>query len=157
MYSCTSSRKNVAKEGVIFTRDSLLYKLRNDLSINCEDSESLSIEILSGQTRNIIFNVVYRPPDGDLNKCETLFKKILLDSTIVSKTFFLAGDFNINLLDFEMSKKVRSFVNLILECSMIPAINKPTKVTKDTARTIDNIINCILNSDFESTRIIQSF
>ena len=62
---------------VTFIRGSLLYKLRNDLSINCEDIESLSIEIMNSQTRNIIFNVVYRPPDGDLNVCETFFKKIL--------------------------------------------------------------------------------
>ena len=90
---------------VIFIRDSLLYKLRNDLSINCEDIESLSIEILNSQTRNIIFNVIYRPPNGDLNVCETFFKKILSDITTVNNTFFLAGDFNINLLGFETNKK----------------------------------------------------
>ena len=35
--------------------------------------------------------------------------------------------------------------------SMIPTINKPTRVTKHTATAIDNIItNCIINSDFKS-------
>ena len=44
------------EEGIlIFIRDSLLYKLRNDLRINCEDIESLSIEMLNSQTRNISF------------------------------------------------------------------------------------------------------
>ena len=106
----------------MFIRDSLSYKLRNDLSINCEDIESLSIEILNSQTRNIIFNVIYRPPNDDLNACETFFKKILSDSTTVNKPF-LAGDFNINLLDFETNKKVQSFVNLMFEFSMIGTIN----------------------------------
>ena len=64
--------------------------------------------------------MIYRPPNGDLNVCETFFKKILSDSTIVNKTFFLAGDFNINLIDFETNKKVQSFVNLMFEFSMIP-------------------------------------
>ena len=73
---------------VIFVRDSLLYKLRNDLSINCDDIESLSIEILNSETRNIIFNVIYRPPNSDLKVCETFFKKILKDGTTVNKTFF---------------------------------------------------------------------
>ena len=95
--------------------------------------------------------MVHRPPDGDLNICETFFKKILSDSTIVNKRFFLAGDFNINLFNFETSKKVQSFVNLMFEFSMIPTINKPTRVTKHTATAIDNIItNCIINSDFKS-------
>ena len=78
-------------------------------------------------------------------------KKILSDSTTVNKTFFLAGDFNINLLDFQTNKKVQSFVNLMFGFSMIPTINKPTRVTKHTATAIDNIItNCIINSDFKS-------
>ena len=69
----------------------------------------------------------------------------------LTKLFFLAGDFNINLLDFETNKKVQSFVNLMFEFSMIPTINKPTRVTKHTATAIDNIItNCIINSNFKS-------
>ena len=87
----------------------ILIAIGNGLSINYEDIESLSIEILNSQTRNIIFNVIYRPPNGDLNVCETFFKKILSDSSTVNKTFFLAGDFNINFLDFETNKKVQSF------------------------------------------------
>ena len=131
----------------MFIRDSLLYKLRNDSSINCEDIESLFIEILNSQTRNIIFNAIYRPPNGDLNVCKTFFKNILSDSTTVNKTFFLAGNFNINFLDFETNKKFQSFVNLMFEFTMIPTINKPPRVTKHTAAAIDNIItNCIINT-----------
>ena len=129
---------------VIFILDSLFYKLRNYLCINCKDTESLSIEIPNNQTRNITFNVVYRPPDGDLNLCEKLFKKILSDSTTVNKIFFLAGGFNIDLLDFETNKNMQSFVNLMFELSMIPTINKPTRVTKHTATAIYNISNYIL-------------
>ena len=39
----------------------------------------------------------------------------------------------------------------MFEFSMVPTINKPTRVTKYTATAIDNIItNCIINSDFKS-------
>ena len=83
-------RKSCKGRGVvIFIRDSYLYKLRTDVSINCEDIECFSIEILNSQTRNIIFNVVYRSPDGDLSISKTFFKKILSDSTTVNKLFFL--------------------------------------------------------------------
>ena len=123
---------------VIFIRDSLLYKLRNDLSINCEYVESLSIEILNSQTRNIIFNAICRSPNGNLNVCETFFKNIFFDSTTANKTFFLAGNFNINVLDFETNKKVQSFVNLMFEFSMTPTINKSTRVTKHAATAVDN-------------------
>ena len=93
------------EETVIFVRDSLLYKLRNDLNTNREDTESLSIEILNSETRNIIFNVIYRPPNSDLKVCETFFKNILADGTTVNKIFFPAGDFTINTFDFETNKR----------------------------------------------------
>ena len=120
----------------LFIHDSPLYKLHTDLSINYED----------------IFNHVYKPSDGNLHVCKTFFKKILSESAAVSKTFFLAGDFNINLLNFETNKKIQSSVNLMLESSMIPTINKPTSVTKHTAT--DNIItNYFLTSDFKSAMV----
>ena len=128
-----------------------MYKLRTDLSINSEDIEFLSIEVLNSQTKIFFLNEVYETPGGDLNVCETFFKKILSESTAVNKTFSLTGDFNINLLDFETNKKVQSLVNLIFEFSLIPTIYKLAIVTKDTATTIDNIItNYFLNSDFKS-------
>ena len=106
--------------------------------MNCKDIESLSSEMMNSQTRNIIFSVVYRPPAGNLIVYETFFKKILSDSATVIKSFFLAGDFNINLLNLETNNKVQSFVNLMFEFSMIPTINKPITVTNHTATAIDN-------------------
>ena len=42
----------------------------------------------------------------------------------------------------------------MFEFSMIPTINKPTRVTKHTATAIDNIItDCILNSNFKSALV----
>ena len=42
----------------------------------------------------------------------------------------------------------------MFEFSMIPTINKPTRVTKHTATAIDKIItDCILNSDFKSALV----
>ena len=42
----------------IFIHDSLDYKLRKDLFINCDPIESLTIEICKRKTRNKMFNVV---------------------------------------------------------------------------------------------------
>ena len=80
--------EKVAKEGDCYIYcDSLFCKLGNDLSTKCEDTESLSIEVLNSQARDI----------------RNLFQKNPSDSTTISKTFFFAGDFDINLLDYETS------------------------------------------------------
>ena len=69
----------------------------------------------------------------------------------------IAGDFNLNLLDYEKCKKVHEFINLIYENSMIPTINKPTRVTRQTATAIDHILtNLFVNFDFK-TAIFKSY
>ena len=89
----------------IFVHESLCYTKRNNLYINCEAIESLSIEIRNNDGKNIIFNIVYRPPDGDLEVCENYFQSILSHNSIRNKSVILAGDFNINVLDFEQNNK----------------------------------------------------
>ena len=68
----------------------------------------------------------------------------------------IAEDFNMNLLDYEKCKKVQEFLNLIYENSMIPTINKPTRVTRQSAVAIDYILtNYFVNFDFK-TAIFKS-
>ena len=63
----------------------------------------------------------------------------------------LAGDFNLNVLDFEQNKKVQNFVNLMFQFGLIPTINKPTRVINGTISAIDQIItNSIYNNDFKT-------
>ena len=66
------TRKNRKGGGVcVFVRDSHSFKLREDLSTNCDAIQSLSIEISSTKSKNII-----RPTNGDMKQCETHFKDI---------------------------------------------------------------------------------
>ena len=57
----------------------------------------------------------------------------------------IARDFNLNLLDYENSKKVKDFLNLIYQSSMTLTINKPTQVTRKTATAIDHILTNSFN------------
>ena len=63
----------------------ILLKERDDLSINSEAIESLSIEITNSESKNIVFNVVYRPSDGDINVCESCLKNIFFKGNVTRK------------------------------------------------------------------------
>ena len=68
----------------------------------------------------------------------------------------MAGDFNMNQTDFEQNKKAQNFLNIMFGHSMMPVINKPTRVTKNTATAIDHIfINSVTTTKFK-TGIIKS-
>ena len=123
--SLHQNRKHKNGGGVaLFVKDSCSFKKRDDLSINSEAIESLSIEIKNNEYKNIIFNVVYWPPDGDIDVCENYFKNIFFKDNVIRKNILLAGDFNINLLYFEENKKVQNFINLIFQFGLVPTTNK---------------------------------
>ena len=68
----------------------------------------------------------------------------------------MAGDFNMNLLDFKQNKKVQNFLNIMFGHSIMSVINKPPLVTKNTAAPIDHIfINFVTTTKFK-TGIIKS-
>ena len=56
--------------------------------------------------------VDYRPSIRDSNLFEKYFKDVFTKSDITNKTIVSTGDFNVNLLDFNISKKDQSFVNV---------------------------------------------
>ena len=62
-YSLLHENRKCRRGGgvAIFVHKSLCYTKRNDLCINCEAIESLSIEIRNNDGKNIIFTIAYRP------------------------------------------------------------------------------------------------
>ena len=67
------------------------------------------------------------------------------------RNIFLAGDFNINSLDYSWNTIVRDFFNLAFQNSIFPVINRPTRVTKTSATIIDHILtNGIIDSPLHS-------
>ena len=85
----------------------LSFKRQQDLDINSEAVESVSIEILNKKCKNIILNTIYRPRHGDI---EAILSYLFAKNDTVNKHIVLTGNFNLNVLDFENNKKVENFV-----------------------------------------------
>ena len=139
----------------IYIHESIAFKERKDLSISNNESEVLSIEIIN-TTKNVVLSSVYRPPDSSIKEFKTSLKPIFDDIQKSNKDLYLVGDFNINVLDYQNNTKVKDFVNFSFQNSLIPLINKPTRVTRTSATAIDHIItNAFINKTIE-TGIIKA-
>ena len=57
-----------------------------------------------------------------------------------SKLFYAIGDFSLNVLDYSTNEKVTKFLSLTFGYGLVPVINKPTRVTKNIATAVDDII-----------------
>ena len=83
----------------IFVHKEIYFKPRTDLSMNSNDVESLCIEIHHKNDKNILFSVMYRPPNGDMTVFEKFCKNLLSANDKTSKNIISAGNLNINVLD----------------------------------------------------------
>ena len=89
--------------------------------------------------KNIIVGCIYRHhtiTDKEFtNKLTTLLDKIKKEK----KTCYLAGDFNINLLDIEKDKDVEQYFDSLTNYNFMPLITSPTSISKTSKTLIDNI------------------
>ena len=71
------SHKNGRAGGIsMYIHDSLNFKSRKDLDINTKNVESLSIELVSKNSKNNVVSTIYRPPGGDFKDFNNFLKYI---------------------------------------------------------------------------------
>ena len=68
------------------------------------------------------------------------------------KPVYITGDFNLNLLDYNTNRKVKSYLNIIFSHSfptVVPLINKPTRISRRNATVIDHVLtNAFMNENY---------
>ena len=115
----------------------------------------MCVEVEKKNLKNIVLNLDYPPPNGYHEELENYFKSLLLKREISHRGIISARDFTVNLLDFHANKVVQSFVNFMFRFEVIPTINKPMHVTRQTATVIDHITtNSLMHTGFRSGIII---
>ena len=129
-----------SKGGVaIYARDNLNVIERHDLNHVNNNFEAIWIEIVNSNSKNIICACIYRHPSTDI---DILTDYVINCLTIVNnenKVCYVSGDFNIDLLKYEISKKHCNFVNSLTSLGYLPFILQPTRVTDFSSTIIDNI------------------
>ena len=149
--SIHSERKSKKKGGglLIYIKNDLIYKVRNDLSVSDDDRESLTIEIINKTSKNILVSCCYKPPNGNTRSFNKHLENIYNISSNEKKLLFILGDFNINCLNYNSDNIVNEFYNGAFSHGIIPLINRPTRVTTKSCTLIDNILtNCLYERKF---------
>ena len=72
--SLHQARKNRRGGGLcIFLLESLSYKVRDDLAVNSSAIKCLCDEVFNKNSKSIVLNLAYRPPNGNSNEPENYF------------------------------------------------------------------------------------
>ena len=138
----------------LYISDDYSSSLRQDLSIMNDSIESLFVEVEGTEVsnNNTIVGVIYRPPKGDLELFLNTINEMLLKLNQENKTLYIMGDFNLDLLKINQHRYTATFIETMLSHSLLPMINKPTRIKNDSETLIDNIFcnkindHCLFNA-----------
>ena len=108
----------------------LSYHLRNDLRLfDLGKTESTFIEIICSNSNNVIVGCICKHPALPVNDFTNYFASPLLLKLQKesSKIVFLLGDFNIDLLKYEISDLINNFIDTLSSNFVLPHILLPTR------------------------------
>lgn len=134
----------------LFVDNNIEFTIRDDLTIKCDNCDSVFIEINSPQARKSIIGVIYRPETVIL---DSFFSDVARVFDIINKEHkmsYVMGDYNIDLLKHGSNNKISEFVNLIYSNNFFPCIDRPTRVTEKSATLIDNILTNDMSAKINS-------
>ena len=143
-------RKNRQGGGVsILIQECIPYKVRHDLSLMNEDIECIFVEAIP--SKKVLVGVIYRPPGKSIDYFNEQLKLIFEKLNHIRYPCYLMGDVNINLINHASHKSTGDYLDLIYSNGFIPLINRPTRVTEQSATLIDHIIT----NDFVDKSLYQ--
>jgi hypothetical protein len=128
----------------IYIKDSIQYNLLTDLNINTNDIEMVWLEIKKENLlfeKYLIIGGMYRRPGSNPNSFIEILSEKLHIIKQMNKQCIYAGDFNLDLLKYKSHNPTNDFINLNFALSYTPQINRPTRITSDTATIIDNLFS----------------
>lgn len=120
-----------------------LYKPRKDLLFYSHKKiEPMFIELLIPNKQNYLIRMVYKHPviqhikfnDGCIT---SLLSKLKTEN----KATIVAGEFNLNMINYTQVRGAHQFLKTLLSDNFIPQITLPKRVTKNSVTLIDNIFS----------------
>ena len=128
---------------LLYIRNHLLYKTRNDLNIyKSAELESTFTEIINHKKLNILLGCIYRHPVMDLNEFNDYYLNELLHKlSSENKSVILLGDFNVDLMKYDNHHSTNEFLDSLSSHLFLPHITQPTRIRDSSKTLIDNIFS----------------
>ena len=121
----------------LYIRSELMFRERPDLNLNDDDAEDLWVEIFSPSKESIIVGTIYFHPNNIVNEFSRNLENTIIKLNNQRQTFYILGDFNINLLSD--SRLTHACLNSLTSLGVHCLINKPTIFMHNCTPLLDHI------------------
>ena len=122
----------------VLISNQLGYKIRDDLTFDCETHEFVMIE-LKCKTHSILCCSGYRPPNTNPALFVKNFSQQIKVLQQVNRNIIVGIDHNMDLLKTDKHHSTQDLLDSLLELKLSPTILRPTRICHTAATLIDNI------------------
>ena len=136
-FECVDSPTDAGGVGV-YLSNQINYCLRKDLDLGARHCEDLWLDI-ELDNKKFVFGVIYRHPGHKYNSfCDKLCNTLNMLNKSKSN-YIIVGDFNIDLLKYNLVTPVTDYVNSLHSMGCNVSVDLPTRVTCNSSTCIDHI------------------
>lgn len=96
-----------------YIKNDLNFNIRPEFTITADDFEALWIEVHNNCHSNLLCGIIYRHPNGDLERFIEYVSSTTDRINQENKPCIIMGDFNIDLLKFESHSATDGFLNTL--------------------------------------------
>ena len=163
-YTMLCANRRISAHGglIIYVHDDFAFKeLNATLPITHTSMlfESLIIEVWrkSCEFQKYTIANIYRLPlytSDDLTKFTDEHTQLLHELRLRSKTVYLCGDYNIDLLKIDSNEKFSTFYENTTSVGFVPKITLPTRICETMSTLIDNIYTNVIDKSHTSGILI---
>ena len=130
-----------------YIQNNINYILRNDISLDIPSCEDLWIEIKDQSNKSSICGVIYRHRKHNIQTFQNEMMRIINKLNLENKPIYICGDINIDIGRYHISQPTKHYVDTLQSLSYRILIDKPTRITTNTATVIDHLYsNDFVNS-----------
>ncbi len=132
----------------LYIKNNIEYNLRNDIVFNVSRCETLWIEVKDSVGKSSIVGVIYRHPGHNIRDFHNELMRNIDVINSENKPIYICGDINIDLSRYHISQPIKHYVDTLQSLSYRVLIDKPTRITVNSATVIDHFysndfVNCI--------------
>ena len=155
LYTC--NRKNKRGGGVLlfvsnkYSCVNIVENMTLDID-NC--LEIITVELELYNNKKVSIGCLYRAPNSNIETFNLELYKYMYLKLVGNKTFYICGDYNLDLLKVENKVDTDTFVNNLFSFGFYPITNKPSRTTSHSATLIDNIFSNDIKRSINSGLII---
>ena len=131
-YNIEQTPTEASKGGtLLYISKKLHYKPRKDLELyEAKKIESTFIEVISENGENSLIGCIYRHHTLSSKEFTQIMKTLLSKLSKENKSCYIAGDFNMNLLQLENNPDIENYFNEVTDHNFSPLITNPTRKQK---------------------------